>query len=100
FKLAKHDKASTEIDSKDGEEFDVRLLRSANIEERSFSSTDDDDKNRVKYSLPLSSNQNNDLINYCANKLGLTYVWLENEFYPIEQRFQSIIRPNLWEHLS
>ncbi|CAF2045517.1 unnamed protein product [Rotaria magnacalcarata] len=100
FKLAKHDKASTEIDSKDGEEFDVRLLRSANIEERSFSSTDDDDKNRVKYSLPLSSNQNNELINYCANKLGLTYVWLENEFYPIEQRFQSIIRPNLWEHLS
>ncbi|CAM4876392.1 unnamed protein product [Rotaria socialis] len=100
FKLARFDKANTAINSKDGEEFDVRLVRYDNIEETSFSPTDDNDKNRAKYSLPFSSNPNDELMNHCANKLDLTYVWLEDEHYSIEKRFLSIIQPNRWNHLS
>jgi hypothetical protein len=82
---------------KHGEESNVQSLRSYPIVDVNFSSTMDD-KNPISYSLTYSSNQSNELINYYSNKSDRLYIWLDNDLYLIEQRFQSVISPNQWKY--
>jgi hypothetical protein len=51
------------------------------------------------YSLP-DSNQTNEMVNYYSNKSDRTYIWLDNSFSIIDQRFQTIIYPNQWKYFS
>jgi len=59
-----------------------------------------DDKNTIPYSLTYSSNQSNELINYYSTKSNRLYIWLDDDLYLTEQRFQSLISPNQWKYFA
>ncbi len=81
------------------EESDVQSFRYDPIGNINFSSTMDD-KNTIPYSLTYSSNQSNELINYYSTKSNRLYIWLDNDLYLTEQRFQSLISPNQWKYFA
>ncbi|CAF3560993.1 unnamed protein product [Adineta steineri] len=60
----------------------------------------DDNKNNSSYSLPYSSHQSNEIVNYYSNKSDRTFIWLDNTIYSIENRFQELIYPDQWKYFS
>lgn len=58
-------------------------------------------KEYAEYNLPNSSNSFGIRINsYYSNQPSKTFVWLDSDFYVIEQRFNSLIYPNQWQKFS
>ncbi|CAF0830737.1 unnamed protein product [Rotaria sordida] len=99
FKLTRRDKSIPTDNGKDTRETNLQPLRFDRIEEINYSSNFNE-KDNGSYSLTYSPNLLNEIINYYSNKFDRIYIWLDNDFYSIEQRFQSIIYPNQWNSFS
>jgi hypothetical protein len=87
------------LNDKEFRETHLPSLTLDHFEEVNFSLTIPN-KNQGIYSIPYPSNQSNEMVNYYSNKSDRTYIWLDDNIYMIEQRFQTIIYPNQWKYFS
>ncbi|CAF0772370.1 unnamed protein product [Rotaria sp. Silwood1] len=99
FKLTRRDKPVSVNDDKDTQETYLSSLRLDRSEEVDYSSTFNE-KDSGSYSLTYSSHQSNEIMNYYLNKFDRMYIWVDSDFYSMEQRFQSIVYPNQWNTFS